>query len=103
MSAGKKEHYRSPLSIILKENTLNLSKYFKSKHLNFEKLNCDHKHIKQKLPKDVCTRWKGMDHALRSNNVCLAQIRFVINAPKHVTKPKGYVAALVTLISLIRS
>jgi len=41
----EKEHYRSPLSNIFKENTLNLSKYFKSKHLNFEKLNCDHKHI----------------------------------------------------------
>ncbi len=36
-------------------------------------------------------------------NECLAQIRFVINAPKQVTKPKGYVAALVTLILLIRS
>ena len=34
---------------------------------------------------------------------CLAQIRFVINAPKQVTKPKGYVAALSTLILLIRS
>jgi hypothetical protein len=36
-------------------------------------------------------------------NLCLAQIRFVINAPKQVTKPKGYVAALITLILLIRS
>ena len=34
---------------------------------------------------------------------CLAQIRFVINAQKQVTKPKGYVAALSTLILLIRS
>ena len=34
---------------------------------------------------------------------CLAQIRFVINVPKQVTKPKGYVAALNTLILLIRS
>ncbi len=34
---------------------------------------------------------------------CLAQIWFVINAPKQVTKPKGYVAALITLILLIRS
>ena len=37
------------------------------------------------------------------NNECLAQIRFVINVPKQVTKPKGYVAALTTLILLIRS
>ncbi len=36
-------------------------------------------------------------------NICLAQIRFVLNVPKQVTKPKGYVAALVTLILLIRS
>ncbi len=27
-------------------------------------------------------------------NKCLAQIRFVINVPKQVTKPKGYVATL---------
>jgi hypothetical protein len=26
-------------------------------------------------------------------DTCLAQIRFVINAPKQVMKPKGYVAA----------
>ncbi len=32
---------------------------------------------------------------------CLAQIRFVINAPKQVTKPKGYVAALSTLILVL--
>ena len=36
-------------------------------------------------------------------HVCLAQIRFVINVPKQVTKPKGYVATLTTLILIIRS
>jgi hypothetical protein len=35
--------------------------------------------------------------------VCLAQIRFVINVPKQVTKPKGYVATLITLILIISS
>ena len=33
-------------------------------------------------------------------NLCLAQIRFVINVPKQVTKPKGYVATLITLVDL---
>ena len=33
----------------------------------------------------------------------LAQIWFVINVPKQVTKPKGYVATLITLILIIRS
>jgi hypothetical protein len=36
-------------------------------------------------------------------HLCLAQIRFVINVPKQVTKPKGYVATLITLILIIRS
>ncbi len=38
-----------------------------------------------------------------SLNFCLAQIRFVINVPEQVTKPKGYVATLITLILIIRS
>ncbi len=39
----------------------------------------------------------------RSLNICLAQSRFVINVPKQVTKLKGYVATLITLILIIRS
>ncbi len=35
--------------------------------------------------------------------LCKAQIRFVINVPKQVTKPKGYVATLIMLILIIRS
>jgi hypothetical protein len=34
---------------------------------------------------------------------CSAQIWFVINVPKQVMKPKGYIAALVMLILIIRS
>ncbi len=36
-------------------------------------------------------------------NLCLAQIQFVINIPKQVMKPKGYIATLITLILIIRS
>ena len=36
-------------------------------------------------------------------NLCLAQIQFVINVPKLVMKLKGYRAALVVVILIIRS
>ena len=36
-------------------------------------------------------------------DLCLAQIRFVINVPKQVMKPKGYIATLIMLILIIRS
>ena len=42
-------------------------------------------------------------YLLGSHNICLAQIRFVINVPKQVMKPKGYIATLITLILIIRS
>jgi hypothetical protein len=35
-------------------------------------------------------------------DICLAQIQFVFNLPKQVLKPKGYIAALITLILIIK-
>jgi hypothetical protein len=61
-----------------------------------------------KWPMNGFVQWpvklvKVIDHTKEILDICLAQIRFVINIPKQVIKSKDYIATLITLIMIIRS